>query len=230
VAAPKKSALPFLRWLLLLPLPLLWCVADITANWISSKTKRRLALPLPREIAAPVKIVYVDVDSESLQVIGNWPWSRALLSQVCSALITQAGVKAIGLDIVTSDVGQSQLADHTRLVSGNLEFATFLRKSPPVVLAASFSASTFYDHTGALRQRELPLLERIGVRSRRSRHRDASVRSAQQSDVSPELVGLIDTLDGDTRWVRSSPPPTCAPITTWRSSWCGCTTASRPKA
>jgi adenylate cyclase len=213
VAAPKKSALPFLRWLLLLPLPLLWCVADHYGqlDFLENKTVD-WRFRYRGEIAAPVKIVYVDVDSESLQVIGNWPWSRALLSQVCSALITQAGVKAIGLDIVTSDVGQSQLADHTRLVSGNLEFATFLRKSPPVVLAASFSASTFYDHTGALRQRELPLLER----DRRPLAQIAAPEMPQfevRNKVmwSPELVGLIDTLDGDTRWVPLFAPTNVRP-------------------
>jgi adenylate cyclase len=213
VAAPKKSALPFLRWLLLLPLPLLWCVADHYGklDFLENKTVD-WRFRYRGEIAAPVKVVYVDIDSESLQVIGNWTWSRALLSRVCSALVTQAGVKAIGIDIVTSDVGQSQLADHARLVAGNLEFASFLKKAPPVVLAASFSASTFYDDSGALRQRELPLLER-------ERRPLAQIEAPEmpQFEVrnkvmwSPPLVGLIDTLDGDTRWVPLFAPTNVRP-------------------
>ncbi|HTZ19893.1 MAG TPA: CHASE2 domain-containing protein [Opitutaceae bacterium] len=213
MAAPKKTALPFLRWLLLLPLPLLWCVADHYGklDFLENKTVD-WRFRYRGEIAAPVKVVYVDIDSESLQVIGNWPWSRALLSRVCSALVTQAGVKAIGIDIVTSDIGQSQLADHARLVAGNLEFASFLKKSPPVVLAASFSASTFYDDSGALRHREMPLVDR-------EQRPLAQIEAPEmpQYEVrnnlkwSPPLVGLIDTLDGDTRWVPLFAPTNVRP-------------------
>jgi len=72
---PKKSALPFLRWLLLLPLPLLWCVADHYGrlDFLENKTVE-LAFRSRGEIAAPVKIVYADVDSISLEELGNVPW------------------------------------------------------------------------------------------------------------------------------------------------------------
>jgi adenylate cyclase len=135
-------------------------------------------------------------------VIGNWPWSRAFLADACSALIDRAGVKAIGVDIVTSDVAQAQIADRKRLVEGNLKLASYLRGMPPVVLAAAFGATDFFNATGELKQRGLPLvvgdtrkLEEI------EQPEQAQFDVGRKTQWGPPLIGLIDTLYGGTRWV-----------------------------
>src|SRR5512146_2669003 len=65
----------------------------------------RLA-PAPRQ-ASPVTVVLID--DESLQKFGRWPWSRALLARLVNHL-SQAGARAIGLDVLLSEP-QSSSAD-----------------------------------------------------------------------------------------------------------------------
>ncbi|MBK8158159.1 MAG: CHASE2 domain-containing protein [Rhodospirillaceae bacterium] len=51
----------------------------------------------PRAITPP-QVVIVDIDEESLQKVGQWPWSRAILADLVDRL-TEAGVAAIGFDV-----------------------------------------------------------------------------------------------------------------------------------
>jgi adenylate cyclase len=112
VASLKKSALFRLRWLLLAPIPLAWCVGahmglfafleDHVSDW-----RFRYRGP----IDAPVKVIYVDVDSIALQEIGNMPWSRSYFGTVAKTLITRAGVRAVGMDFVFTDAGVAESVD-----------------------------------------------------------------------------------------------------------------------
>jgi adenylate cyclase len=67
VASPKKSALFRLRWLLLAPIPLAWCVVAHLGCWSFLENKVidwRFRYRGP--IDAPIKVIYVNVDSLSL--------------------------------------------------------------------------------------------------------------------------------------------------------------------
>jgi adenylate cyclase len=46
------------------------------------------------------RIVIVDLDEDSLQRIGPWPWSRSTLAELIETLASDLGARAIGLDMV----------------------------------------------------------------------------------------------------------------------------------
>ncbi|HRK25360.1 MAG TPA: CHASE2 domain-containing protein, partial [Beijerinckiaceae bacterium] len=60
---------------------------------------QRLA-PRPFDPAMPVRII--DIDDESLQRLGQWPWPRTILARLI-ATIGAGGPAALGLDIVLSE-------------------------------------------------------------------------------------------------------------------------------
>jgi adenylate cyclase len=191
--------------LALFPIPILWCIAH-SKGWLKRAEDWALDVRFQArgELPAAAKIVYVDIDDISLdaQEIGGWPWSRHYMAQVSRTLIEEAGVKAVGIDVVLSDAGISEVADRQRIVEGNIEFARYLWGNPPVVLAASFAAQQFRDDNGELFQRrlprvagDLPPVEEIeGPEVPR-------FMVGRQFPFSPGGVGLIDIEDGVTRRV-----------------------------
>ncbi len=206
--APLKRArsLAFLRWLFLLPIPVIWSVIDHFGGLTFLENKSLdLRFQYRGEVSAPLKVVYVDVDSLSLSEIGGWPWSRDYFATVCAALINVAQVKAIGLDFVFSETGMSESIDREKFIRGNVALSRFLFREPPVVLAASYSGARYSDILNRQALRELPL---IAVETRPWNKIappelpafDTSY-TAERTLYNPPFVGLIDTLDGGTRWV-----------------------------
>ncbi|MCC2689862.1 MAG: adenylate cyclase [Rhizobiaceae bacterium] len=55
----------------------------------------------PRD-AGPSAVVVVDIDDESIQRLGQWPWPRTVLASIIDQLAEQGAV-AIGLDIILSE-------------------------------------------------------------------------------------------------------------------------------
>jgi adenylate cyclase len=206
VASPKKSALYRLRWLLLAPIPLAWCaVAHFgKLDFLENKMlDARFRFRGP--IVAPIKVVYVDVDSSSLDEIGNMPWSRQYFARVAKTLIERGGAKAIGMDFVFSDQGVAESVDTKKLIAGNRELGAYLNKTPQVVIGASFAAADFRDlsrNSGRATVRSLPLVARglppLGEIEPPER---PSFNIGRSYPFSPPGVGLIDTIDGGTRWV-----------------------------
>jgi len=215
VALPtKKSTLPLLRWLFFLPIPVVWCVLghyglleyfeQRTLDW---RFRAR------GEIASPLKVVYVNVDSLSLSTneIGGWPWSRSYFARVASALIENAGVRAVGMDFVFSRSGMAESEDWKKRVLGNIEFAKYLHGNPPVVLAAAYGGREFRDINGKRTERNLPLI-RNGLSSPNSIEPPETPEFEISNDQehpqiwSPPFVGLIDTIDGGTRYVPAFAP------------------------
>ena len=203
----KKFTLPFGRWLLLLPIPLIWCLLShfellrfFERRTIDWRFQAR------GELTAPVKIVYVNVDSQSLSEIGGFPWSRMYFSRVADALIGTAGVRAVGMDFVFSTAGMSESVDWHKRVEGNIEFGKYLSKSPPVVLAAGYAGQQFRDINGRLTERTLPL-----VRQEKRPLEKIEPPETPEFEISfdldhpklwtPPFVGLIDTMESGTRIV-----------------------------
>jgi adenylate cyclase len=210
MAPTKKAAkLSHLRWLLLLPIPILWCALSHYGH-LTFLENRLLDLRFKYrgEIEAPVKVVYVDIDSLSLdpKEIGGWPWSRMYFARVADALVNEAKVKAVGIDVVFSTSGASESMDWKKRILGNAEFGKFLIKAPPVVLAAEYSGWQFIDPFGHAAQRSLPILE----------HETRPLDKIEPPELpgfetnsdpdrptvwSPPFSGLIDTLDNGARIV-----------------------------
>ncbi|MDD2764401.1 MAG: CHASE2 domain-containing protein, partial [Opitutaceae bacterium] len=208
--AKPKTTLDW-RLLFLLPIPALWCVAS-HYGWLQFLENRTVdwRFRYRGEIVAPIKVVYVDVDSRSIDDIGNWPWSRHYFSRVADTLINVAQVRAVGFDFVFSPNGEAESADRKRLAEGDLEFARFLFKGPPVVLGASFSATEYRAAEGRIRHRELPLVAH-------DPRQVAEIEPPESTELAipgrppwtPPSVGLIDTLNAGTRTV-----PVWAPTST----------------
>jgi adenylate cyclase len=211
VASLQKSALFRLRWLLLGPIPVGWCIIAhmglLNVRQMEEKVidwRFRFRGP----IQAPVKVVYVDVDSISLLPpelggIGGWPWSRNYFATVSQALIDNAGVKAIGMDFVFSDEGVAESIDHSKLVAGDRELGRFLLEHPNVVVAASYAAGDFRDNNGKQKIREFPDITRPDlppIHQIEPPERPALNISIKRK-VAPPEVAVIDTVDGGTRWV-----------------------------
>lgn len=209
-----------LRWLLLLPIPALWCaferykvltfVENRSVDW---------RFEYRGEIDSPVKVVYLDVDTLSIDTIGNMPWTRDLYSRVAEALLTEAGAKAVAFDFVFSDAGIAQSADVRQLARGNVEFERFLRKQPPVVLAASYGGWQFIGVDGKKRQRALKLLADHTDRRQIEEVEPPEIPAFQVSGdpnkpnlyTPPVAVGLIDSLHNGTRAVAAWAPSNRGP-------------------
>ena len=82
---PKRK----INWkvLLLLPIPVLWALASQAGylvtfeNWLIDQR-----FHVRGEIESEGKVVYVDIDSQSISELGNFPWPRSHFSTVCDKL------------------------------------------------------------------------------------------------------------------------------------------------
>jgi adenylate cyclase len=211
VASPKKSALYRLRWLLLAPIPLLWC-ALAHYGFLEFAENRMVDLRFRYRgpITAPIRIIYVDVDSLALQEIGNMPWSRKYFAVVAKTLIERGGVKAIGMDFVFSESGEAESADMNKLYEGNLAMARYLlhKPEPPVVVGASYTAGDFRDAGGKLKIREFPDVSRpdLPALSQIEPPERPQLKISPTRTLAPPNVGLIDTVNGAARWVMVYAP------------------------
>src|SRR5664279_3647128 len=59
--------------------------------------------PRPYNFDQPVRIV--DIDDESIRLLGRWPWPRRTMAELVQAL-TKANVGAIGFDVLFSEKDQ----------------------------------------------------------------------------------------------------------------------------
>jgi adenylate cyclase len=207
----KKAKPPsYVRWLILLPVPVLWGLL-LQAGSLDFLENRLLdwRFQYRGEISAPVKVIYVDIDSQALSEIGGFPWSRVYFARVLPALIDQAGVKAVGVDIVFSENGVAEAIDWKKRVEGNRELARYLAKNPPVVTAASYAAPVDRDINGRLVFRTLPLVQRLDDNGAAEPPEIPTFRISESDPNrlwSPGLIGLIDSLDGGTRVVPAYAP------------------------
>ena len=161
---------------------------------LSVNARFKVRGPLP----SPLKLVYVDIDTASLNDLGNFPWDRAIFKEVCEMLVEHGKVKAVGIDVVFSSAGVPNLTDLTRFEAGQTAFGTYLFDQPPVVLAASYASGSQVAADGSIESRSLPLVkDPVSLRNRP----EVPEWPLGQMVFTPPLVGLIDTLDGDTRRV-----------------------------
>lgn len=198
----KLNQLTKFRWLLLLPVPAFWCLASHLGllDFLENRTVDA-RFHARGELAAPLGVVYVDVDSQSITDLGNWPWDRGYFAEVSKALLSVGKVKAIGVDFVFSEKGKSELVDHERFTAGNLRLAEFLfdGTGPPVVLGAAYAAAEDRDINGKPLMRKLPTVEK----PLQGEVFPPELPEFQMGDtvLNPPNIGLIDTLNGGTRWV-----------------------------
>lgn len=184
---------------------MLWGVAA-QAGWLDFLEHKAIdwRFQFRGELDAPVNVVYVDIDSQSLSEIGGFPWSRSYFARVASALVDQAKVRAVGIDVVFSENGVAEAIDWKKRVEGNRELGRYLAKNPPVVVAAAYAAAADRDINGQIVFRELPRVHKLKEGDPLAEPELPSFR-IHETDArrqwSPALIGLIDTMDGATRTV-----------------------------
>ena len=213
MAEPKKrSVLSWLRWLLLLVIPTAWCVLNhFGLLEVLENQALNLRYRFRGEIPAPVKIVYVDVDTRAIQEMGERPWNRADFALAAQTVLELGKAKAVGFDFVFSDYGASKMVARTELRKRNIEFARVINRHPEIVLGAQYSGGQSYLQEG---QRKFPLL-RAGFSDRT---KNDLPELPQDPLIGPTwgTVGLIDVdydygRDEIPRWVplfAETPNPT----------------------
>jgi adenylate cyclase len=206
----KKITLALARWLLLGSIPLVWCLLSYYGRLGFFEERTMDWRFLYRwERPAPVKIVYVDVDSRSIEDIGNFPWDRTRFAMVAKSLVDTAHVKAVGFDFLLSPQGIPDIADPEKVQLGDLALTSFLfrPRTPPVVFAASFAAEKLRGLNGIETRLQFPYLatEQRNVNEIEPPERTSFLRQLRVNGpiltVDPPLLGFIDTVDGGMRAV-----------------------------
>ncbi len=88
----------------------------------------------------PLKIIYVDVDSPTIQLLGERPWDRDYYARIINAICKYGQPKAVGLDFILSSAGlKSQMVDRAKARAGNDSMADVMQVYNQVVLAAMYS-------------------------------------------------------------------------------------------
>lgn len=136
---------------------------------------------------APVKVCYVDVDTESIARIGNFPWNREYFAMALDALFTHGGIKAAGLDFVFSKAGISDLG-RDEAEEGSKKLGKSIHRNKNVVAAASFSAKGSF-----------PLL----FEKRKAALQDDTPETPAYPIVGPTWghIGLIDAVGTEVRYI-----------------------------
>ena len=89
-------------------------------------------------IDAPVDLTYVDVDSESIRRLGNFPWNREFFALALDALFQHGGIQAAGIDFVFSNAGLPALG-REEAEKGTRALGKSIHTNKNVVLAATYS-------------------------------------------------------------------------------------------
>jgi adenylate cyclase len=88
------------------------------------------------------RITIIDIDEESLEIFGPWPWPRHLIAELIRITSQHFGAKSLGLDIIFTDITETP---------SDLELQKAL-SLPGVVVAVAFdlSSNNKSPHTGFL--------------------------------------------------------------------------------
>lgn len=130
-------------------IPAAWCVLNTfdvnnghmvrnehgTLGFLENRTMD-LRFRIRGERDAPVKLIYVDIDTDAVQQY-KWPWNHRRYAQLIDALFDQGHIKAVGFDLVFSenaraDFGLKEQNEGRRL------FGLAINKHQNVVLAANY--------------------------------------------------------------------------------------------
>ncbi|RXK55670.1 CHASE2 domain-containing protein [Oleiharenicola lentus] len=188
VAQPKKRKLDW-RILLLLPVPILW-------GWLAQEGHLQKAENLLLDqryrirgnLAAPVKVYYVDVDTRGIQRIGERPWDRARFAEAAQLLIEKGGAKSVAFDFVFSELAHSELVNREKAVAGNTALAKISRRYPQIVFAAQYTGGEARTQHGT---RKFPLL-RLGFTNREKNDIPELPAYPIVSPLRSGTLGLID--------------------------------------
>jgi adenylate cyclase len=133
-------------WLARLGIGLVACLLTVSIEWLRpgfvvslDEAFRDAALQLRAKPQPEERLVVVDINEATLSDVGPWPWPRKKVADLVEILLSTYQARAVGLDIVFTEPGDSQ--GDTRLAS--------LAANAPLTLAQIF------DYT----QRSSPIMQ-----------------------------------------------------------------------
>ena len=138
-------------------------------------------------IDAPVKVCYVDVDTESISRLGNFPWNREYFAITLDALFQHGGIKAAGMDFVFSMAGIPAL-ERDEAEAGSKALGKSIHKNKNVVVAATFGTKGNFPFV---------------FQKNKVNPEDEAPELPAYPVVGPTWghVGLIDTVGNDVRYI-----------------------------
>ena len=150
---------------------------------IDARLSARGNLPSPPDL----KVIYVDVDTDSITALGNFPWNRAIFAEALDALFDYGKIKGVGFDFVFSAAGIPNLG-REEAEKGSIALGRSIKRHGQTVLASSYSTRDFFPYLYDRRitvfntgEPELPVFPVIGP--------------------TWGLTGLIDVVGSDIRYV-----------------------------
>ncbi|MEO0797037.1 MAG: adenylate/guanylate cyclase domain-containing protein [Verrucomicrobiota bacterium] len=143
MAKNSSGRLKLLLWLL--PIPIFWAIfteADFAKTF--SQPILNMAMDWRFQVRGPlevpeVKVVYVDIDAETISKIGERPWSRLRFGQVADALFEYGNARAVGFDLIFSGFSSSELVPAENVRGSDFQFREILSEHPNIVLAANYT-------------------------------------------------------------------------------------------
>lgn len=124
----------------LLVIPLLWVFVDYI-GWIEYVEYATLdwRFRARGERDAPINLIYVDLDTESIEFIGERPIPRKYFGEAAESLFKYGKAKVIGIDAVFSKQAHSELVDDKKMKDDTDSFRKVIEDYPNLVLAAAYT-------------------------------------------------------------------------------------------
>ncbi|MFP4069292.1 MAG: CHASE2 domain-containing protein [Opitutales bacterium] len=95
------------------------------------------------EMDSEAPIVYVDLDALSIAKIGDKPWDYLNFAQVLQGLLGPGGARAVGVDIIFSNIGGGALIDVDKARKGRMRLGQVVEAyEDRIVLAAAYTGTT----------------------------------------------------------------------------------------
>lgn len=189
--APKKAK-PWsqLHWLFLLPIPILWSALNFggALQFIENRTMT-WRYRFRGEIDAPVKVVYVNMDTDAIKEFGQAPWDRGDFGTAAKALIEIGHAKGVGFDFVFSDFGVSKMVSREELQKRNFMFGRVTHDHPQIVLGAQYAGGQSFTTEGV---RTFPLI-RLGFT-------DPAKADVPELPQYPLMGSSVDKVHGIRTW------------------------------
>ena len=188
----KKNALTLLRWLLLMAIPAIWCglYQYGALDFLEHRTVD-LRFRARGERDAPVKLIYVDIDTDAIQQY-KWPWNHSRYAQLIDALFDLGHIKAVGFDLVFSENARADFGIKEQN-AGRLLFGKAIKRHKNVVLAANYVPGP-----GTLKEKlQFPFIFEGAT--------DPAKNDVPEAPGFPVIgptwgtIGLIDTYEGEAR-------------------------------
>lgn len=124
-------------------MPLVWLSVDYF-GWLSSVeyTTLNWRFRSRGEIEAPIKLMYVDLDSDAVKMLGERPIPRIHFARAIHGLFQYGGARTVGLDVIFSATAQSALVDKRKVRKDNAAFRDVILSSPGLVLGAGYAKTS----------------------------------------------------------------------------------------